>query len=390
MKPFDKARFQNAFEQPPEPFRHAVSQALNSLPKPRGIILPRRAALLLTTLIMLFAAVGFALAPTWRMADFLHVDLKPLAVTVTHDFDLQGTMDKMDVTVREALYDGIMLKVTVAFTLKDETQGALLYYYDMYRYHGGDAPDGINLKDFQTAETSGRLYWLWVPSLICRDTGGQAHYLSPSSVPLYESAATVVVMFDVDMRGADAYTLPPAAKAVAYPDPLEIAFEPQLYQCESNPEFEKSIRGGYGFQSPECFFDLADKAKLSVTLSRTALPAQKYRIVNFPERFYELKTSAAFVTETPLAYYIRFSFDRTDACTYPDYSYYVEALDQDGQIFPPYTTMRTLYGDTGAIRSEAVVFKRDGRTLSGIRVTPHWDEEKNGPITLTLDLAPAE
>lgn len=392
MKRFDQTRFQNAFEQPPEAFHETVQKSLDHIaPQPKPVF-PSRAVLIIALLAVCLIGTAAAVMVGTTLNDFLNVDMQSLHIPVTNEFAVDGSMDLLNVKVREAASDGVFMHLTVEFSLKDQDGKAMIYGSDVHYLQNPDNP--LPSNDVQLAleavQNSQTVYWFKPNAVTFRDREGVLRRAMYEDCR-YESAQTMVVLYWLDLRADDAFEFD--SLSAGYPDTLTVSMSPALYIYEKTEKIAVLEKLLSDISNPGDYLTCAEAGKFTISAAPEKQPSQKYRIATFPERFYELRVLSATVTETPLAYYLRLDFQKTEDCTYPDYSMYPEIFDKDGQPLSFFFLTRSARFDTTEPvdnRLEAIYIKHDDRAPHTLCVTPHWDEEKNPPITVQLDLVPAD
>lgn len=392
MKRFDHARFQNAFERPPEAFHNALKKSVNHItPRPKPVF-SRRAALIFAMLAVCLVGTAAAVMVGTTLNDFLNVDMQSLHIPITNEFAVDGKMDLLNVKVREAASDGVFMYMAVEFSLKDQDGKAMIYGSDVHYLQNPDNP--LQSNDVQLAleavQNSQTVYWFKPNAITFRDREGVLRRAMYEDCR-YESAQTMVVLYWLDLRTDDAFEF--GSLSAGYPDTLTVSMSPALYIYEKTEKIAVLEKLLSDISNPGDYLTCAEAGKFTISAAPQRQSAQKYRIATFPERFYELRVVSATVTETPLAYYLRLDFQKTEDCAYPDYSMYPEVFDKDGQPLPFFFLTRSARFDTNEPvenRLEAIYIKQDDRKPHTLRVSPHWDEEKNLPVTVQMDLVPVD
>ena len=350
MKKFDSARFQSAFEKSPDTFHATVTNTLERLAEfPRRSRRPYRVAILAACLILLFAGVSVALINGTAITDFLGIPSETVLPVAVNEFSIAGEMEHLNVAVREVIYDGLYLRMTVAVSLKDTPKDSL-FYKEVYETPSPEAKSGDSLVYYmdipsltdvvdsyadayrhfnrEAALKGESIFSLAFSALTIPDSNGNLHNLSVVDYR-YESPTSLVLLVEGDLRGEDRLlklTEPQIANNVAYPNPLIISLQPRLdvfFHAASDEGENESL-----------WNKRMERGEFSISVSANTNEVKKYRLMDYPKRIEDIEIVHTQWTETPLAYYLRIDMEKPAMTDFVDYSCYLELYDKNGKHIP--------------------------------------------------------
>lgn len=396
MKAFDRSRFENAFEQPPQEFHLTVQKALRQAQSPaKSICSRRRVAALVVAALVCLLGVAAAIYYGATLDDFLKLDLKKHGVASSTQFTVTGDIPLLDVQVREAASDGLSLYLTVEYALKESADSALVFGGDMdYVMDPERAYQALsNQLDIPAVKSYKNIYWLTEGEFLCMDDQGQAHHAWRTRT-LYQSPVKVSVMYWFDLRTTDSFDSFIEPGTFAFPNALTVSISPELYlyQKGASPTVQDNPYPHI------CMSDYVRKAegKLSITVSpERRYEVKRYSIAGFPAEVPGLRTVSATITETPVLYCVRLDFKYAEGQLPADYRMDIELLDGDGNPMEYLSYMdraRRPVNGTGDVdlRLELVCPKQDGKTPSALEIVPDASAIVTEPIILDWMPAPIE
>jgi len=263
-----------------------------------------RMAAIAAAIIVALTGVSLALARNTGVLDFLFADQPiPTSLPIQTALPQTGgdTMERLHVEVRDAVSDGISIHMSVAFSVRDAENEAVLVDYDVIYY---SAETGIEPPYIDEAEEGKGFRKPFVSQLKDKETVyivgcTQAWYGEVDLVSginwLYESPGVVVIDYVLDLRDTyfDGWGNPPQ---LPLPDPLTVRLTPVVWIANDGGMWRE-----------------VEKGEIDVTLARSTFEARTYAAVNLPVQGEGFTLTAARFTVTPIATYATYEyFDSTD------------------------------------------------------------------------------
>ncbi len=381
--------FENAFEKAPEEFHNTITDTLCAITPSRAFP-RRRMAVLVAALVLLLTGVAAAIVTNTRLSDFLNMEPEQMKLPITSEFTLDGGMDKVDVTVREAVYDGVHLRMTVVFSLKEAANSALIYVSDKWDAAFESAPlYGFESSSLQNAEN---IYFLVFAGVGYYDENRMPN-AERNAFPIkdyrYESPTQMVMLIDMDLRNEN-------GKAA---NPLQVYLDPRLYRYDEEryhdyrqlgaftvtPEYEVSFDDVFDSQ---IIFDRKDKGIIKISVDALEQEALTYKINGLGENMMGFSIISSTLTETPIAYYLDVTVRADDDCEEPTFATFcIEANDEEGVRIPffSYITIgRTEPDGTHTTEYQIVYLKQDNRSIATIKLPLNADGTNYDVYPITL------
>ena len=398
MKKFDSARFQNAFEKSPETFHETTAKTLDQLESPRRSVRPYKAAILVASLILLFAGVSIAMMGNTALTDFLGITQEQVPSVVISEVSLEGKMERLKVDVHDAYYDGLFLRMTVRIALNASPNDTLLYadpnytsmpvpsFHPVNTIFAGDLLEPQENKDSilyipydaETALKGETLYLFSIPRLSIKDSEGIPHHIDIRATDYrYESPSSLVLYLQADLRGEDKFPLSNGVMPdVSYGNPLPVDLHLRL--AVYNPD------------SLDPFYPCIESGAFSIAVTAPDQDVERFSLKDYPESIAGTSIVHARLTQTPMAYYLRIDMKRAEPFD-PNYFCHVELYDSKKNILSSFYTVHTTLSQRSDIDDycEIVCGKESNNPPAFIGFTsyeaPDYHEGKTVYIPLSLE-----
>ncbi len=359
--------FEKTFEETPNAFHDTVVDALDTLPQSRPFP-RRRVTALAAALVVLMVGVAAAIVTKSQLMEFLGMEPEQITLPIASEFTIDGSMDKVDVTVREAIYDGARVRMTVAFSLKEAENNVMIYVpadqEGMWEQAlRGDPAHGLEKTTVQNAENIHFLFFTDVGFYTAQNALVSKQYDFAIKSYCYESPTQIVMLIDMDVRAKDGTVAHPlkihmGARLYCYDEAIYTNFQQQgsFYIVNNLDNFDMRI-----------MFPRVDKGRLDISVNALEQEAKVYQVNGLPEDFLGYSATEATLTETPLAYYLNIWYKRDENVDNSARSFgMLDALDENNETFSSYSYIGHLFFSQEFEYSRAyeiVYMKHDDRRI---------------------------